>query len=153
MTEKIFNEWEERVFLNRYAVNMRRIEILQERIARAESETLGRSGSMGDLPRSGRINHPTEEAALKLAEIRAKCEEDIRGLIAECDAIEEVVNRIDDPMLRELIRIHYLESRKWEDVAARLHYSTAYVKRELNQRALEEVHISRLRKEEDDVRG
>ena len=49
-----------------------------------------------------------------------------------------VINMVEDEILRDLLRLRYLEFRKWEDIAYILHYSKRHTRRKYNE-ALGEV--------------
>ena len=49
-----------------------------------------------------------------------------------------VISRVEDENLRDLLRLRYLEFRKWEDIAYILHYSDKHIFKKYNE-ALKEV--------------
>ena len=49
-----------------------------------------------------------------------------------------VINNLEDDTLKSLLRLRYLEFRKWEDIAYILHYTERHTRRLFN-RALKEL--------------
>ena len=50
-----------------------------------------------------------------------------------------VISRVEDENLRDLLRLRYLEFRKWVDIAYILHYSEQHIHR-LHNKALKEIN-------------
>ena len=49
-----------------------------------------------------------------------------------------VINNLEDDILKSLLRLRYLEFRKWKDIAYILHYSKRHTRRKYNK-ALKEI--------------
>lgn len=138
---------EARAYLKRYEQKKQKIANLKAQIKRAEEDTRSGGVKIDGLPRAGKINHPTEDAALKLAQIRERLNRKIDRYEAECLEIEETVSMIPDARSEKLLSLKYLDGKKWDKVAEELYYSEAYVRRELHNRALELLEITMKRRE------
>lgn len=79
-----------------------------------------------------------EQAALAIYEL----EQEINGLIEnQCKALGEayeLINLLDDELLKLLMLMHYVGRKPWEQIASELHYSWQWV-HELHSRALNAI--------------
>ena len=140
---------ETKTYLRSYKCKKARIANLRANIRRAEEDARKSGIRLDGLPRSGKISHPTEEAAFKLAQIRDKINATISELEAECHEIEVTVESISDPRSVQILTLRYFEYRSWEYISRKMYYSIPYVKKELHNKALELLEIEKKRRNTD----
>ena len=141
-----------RAYLKSYKNKKQEITLLELSIRRAE-EDVRRGGYIDGLPRKSSISHPTEEAALRLAQIRDRLRKKIDALNAECQEIEDTVSMIPDPRARLILIYKYFNGLSWSEIANHMYYSEAYCKRELHVTALELLEIEMKRRSNDTNQG
>lgn len=139
-----YYQLEPKAYLNLFRVYKAKVINLRAEIDRLEDPTT--SVRMDGLPRSGGINHPTEDAALRLAEVKAKYKEAIKVSDEVCDDIMDTINTLEDPRSARLLNLRYCQGLAWYKIASQLYYSEAYVKKELHTKALEQVELEMKRK-------
>lgn len=137
-------------FLKRYKESKERIENRTADLRRYEEDLHGGRGrNIDGLPKKDNISHPTEAAAFRLAAARERYEKEIAENITICDAIAATVQAIPEPLLERLLTLRYIDGAKWSAVAKDLHYSQAYIEKELKAKALELLQIEMRRKENE----
>ena len=127
-----------RAFLNMYRISKGKIANMKLDIKRLEEDIL-KSRTMDGLPRHGGINHPTADAAIKLADKRARYEKEIAEQEQICATVEDVIHSVPDPTLERLLILRYTTGASWKFVADEMHYAKAYVEKELKTKAILEV--------------
>ena len=94
--------------------------------------------------KSNKIISNVENKAIDLFNL----EEKIKSHNIEIDEarkeIADIINQIEEENLRDVLRLRYLEFRKWEDIAYILHYSSRHTRRKHNEalREVEKILIS-----------
>lgn len=112
---------------------------------RIEKEMSSSGIKYDGLPRKGEISHPTEDAALTLAEIRWKYETEIRECNRIMDDIKDTLSQVE-PMSERLLTLRYCEGKEWREISKEIYYSEAYCKKELLNKALDEVQVVLIKK-------
>lgn len=104
---------------------------------------LGNLGKGGSMPCSAVANdyrqgYPMPQAVVggdwkRYGQQKARCEERIRALRKECDAIESYVEEgIGDSLTRRIFRMYFLEGRTQKEIAKLIHMDRSTVSRRLN---------------------
>ena len=65
-----------------------------------------------------------------------KLKEKILETQKEMKEVEELIGLVDDPLLQLMLRMKYIDCKKWSDVAKKVHYCTDYCLRK-RDKALE----------------
>ena len=98
-----------------------------EREYKQKQKEVGNISVCYDEIKTNNINSKVESKALEL--IRLKNDIDLHNV--EIDRlrkeIEGVIDKVDDDNLKTLLRLRYLEFKKWEDIMYILNYSRANV--------------------------
>jgi RNA polymerase sigma factor (sigma-70 family) len=97
-----------------------------------------RSPRFDGMPRGGSgHSSPTEDAAIKHADLLARYQQKTAELT---QALIEIENTIEclDPRERTLIRLYYAEGLTWEEVCVEMHYEWAQIHR-IHAKALEKL--------------
>ncbi len=136
-------DYEPRRYLELYGIYKSKAAIITALIK--ELEDPRRGFRMDGQPKAGSVSHPTEEAAFRLAEAKARYQAQIDEADEICNAVIETVNSLD-PRSATILYERYLKNRTWEQVAKSLYYSEPYVKKELHREALEQLQIAMARK-------
>lgn len=140
-----FYGYDPKSYLELYAIYKGKAAMLRGLIAELEDP---RGGTRLDgQPKKNSITHPTEEAAFRLAEAKARYQDQIEEADAICDDVLDTVNSLE-PRSATLLYEKYLKRNTWEQVARKLYYSEPYVKKELHQSALDQLQIELKRKGE-----
>ena len=113
-------------YLNRAYKCTRKKEMLEREYKQKQREVDNISVCYDEI-RTNNINSKVESKALEL--IKLKNDIDLHNI--EIDRlrkeIEGVIDKVDDDNLKTLLRLRYLEFKKWEDIMYILNYSRANV--------------------------
>ena len=92
--------------------------------------------SLDGMPRSGSgPGRPTEDAAIKHAELLEKYRQKVTELTEALIEIERAIEVLE-PRERTLIRLHYAQGMTWEEVCVAMNYSWRQIHR-IHAKALE----------------
>lgn len=121
--------------LKRYKTNKDRLirieEQIQELCERESTVVMGKvTGSSADFPytevrTSVQMYDPYEEENVR-RQIRRK-EADRLRILKEQEEVEDYINGIDDPEIKEIFELHYLEGKTQQKVADEIGYTQARV--------------------------
>ncbi|MDE6182697.1 MAG: hypothetical protein K2F59_05795 [Eubacteriales bacterium] len=113
------------------------INILQKELNQKRKEIDAMNTTYNEI-RANIINSMTEDKVVKIVEI----EEDIQSYKLKRDKaiveIKEIINKIDDEVLRKLMELRYIDCMKWEKIEKILGYSRQHINR-LNKKALKYI--------------
>ena len=113
-------------YLNRAYKCTRKKEMLEREYKQKQRE-VGNISVCYDETKTNNINSKVENKALEL--VRLKNDIDLHNV--EIDRlrkeIECIIDKVDDDNLKTLLRLRYLEFKKWEDIMYILNYSRANV--------------------------
>lgn len=125
-------------YLNRAYKCTRKKEMLEREYKQKQRE-VGSIRICYDEIKTNLINSKVEDKALEL--IRLKNDVDLHNI--EIDRIrkeiEGVIDKINDDNLKTLLRLRYLEFKKWRTIEHILNYSEQHIHR-LHNKALKEVN-------------
>ena len=126
--------------LNEYIETKREIEMIEDKIEfLKEKKTSIKSMVITDMPRYGNGEND------KIGELLAKIEEllsiynkkQIRWIEQQIK-IEEAINKLDNSIDRNIMRLRYLEGMKWEKICVKVNYRWAQVHRH-HKKILEKI--------------
>ena len=125
-------------YLNRAYKCTRKKEMLEREYKQKQRE-VGNISVCYDEIKTNNINSKVESKALEL--IRLKNDIDLHNI--EIDSlrkeIESVIDKVNDANLKTLLRLRYLEFKKWKDIMYILNYSRANVFI-LHNKALDKIY-------------
>ena len=131
---------EKKAFLSRYRLAgreaQRREEELRRWESRAASVTQGWGGEPGGSPRGDAL----QQAVEKMLELREELGRQLLRELSLRREVEEAVAGLEDPKLRQLLRLRYLDGLTWERLAERMALDCRWVQR-LHARALEALTL------------
>ena len=76
----------------------------------------------------------------KIVDLECKIRREIDTIVDQISEVSAVINLLDDPNERLLLKLRYVEMLKWEDVAKRMGYTKRYTEK-LHKRAIEHIKI------------
>ena len=126
--------------LNEYIETKREIEMIEDKIEfLKEKKTSIKSMVITDMPRGS--NSENDRLGILLGEIEELIniynEKQIR-LIKQQIKIEEAINKLDNSIDRNIMRLRYLEGMKWEKICVKVNYRWAQVHRH-HKKILEKI--------------
>ena len=101
----------------------RKVELLRQRVANLRMLTTNTTVRLTGMPRSGSPDQ--QRLATLLAEIDEKERElqeaEMAALAIRHEAVKSI-NRISDPLLQQILRLHDLEGKSWKDIPDEIGY-------------------------------
>lgn len=126
--------------LKKYKPNKDRLIRIEERIQelceREPTVVMGKiTGSSADFPytevrTSVQMYDPYEDENVR-QQIRRK-EADRLRILKEQEEVEDYINGIDDPEIKEIFELHYLEGKKQSEVAETVNIDRSYVSKKIS---------------------
>lgn len=98
------------------------IKALQRRREHYLEMALSGSGMSETHIRSTEVKSRTEAAAIGLAAVALELEKPMERYLAAVKRAELIMQRIDKPRYREVLQLHYLEGKPWQQVSAEMGY-------------------------------
>lgn len=124
--------------LKKYVSLMREAEELKAHIERLEEESKSlKAVAMDGMPKGTAVNDSIGDIVAKIEKCRAEYLHQYDLALCELYKIERVIKSLDESNERRLMRMRYIENRRWEDICVKLNYESAQVHR---------IHASALRK-------
>ena len=118
----------------------RRIDEAQERVDRLRAKLeAGRMSSITGMPRGGDADWTKTADRLILLEQRVNAR--VREMCALQHAAMDVINRVEEARLREVLELYYLDGFTWDQVAERMGFKDVRWFYELHGRALRLVKV------------
>lgn len=108
-----------------------RIEALEEKINSPRVQILS------DMPK-GTLRKDAADLIADLVDMKADYIRKYRKAVKELKRIEDAIDGIDNPTLRDLMRYKYIDGLKWEEVAVEMHYAWQHIHR-LHAKALRQL--------------
>lgn len=106
-------------YLRQYRTLCGKIERFNERIEQIEA-SLQRSVNIDGLPHGTGTSDPTQQTAIKLADIRAQLKRATMEAELTRQTIATEIESVEDPIYRELLYSRYILRLNWEDVTDRI---------------------------------
>ena len=79
------------------------------------------SPQMTGMPHGTGISNPTENYCLKKEKLLEKLNSKVEKYTDELLRIESIIDRIDDPEIRAIARMRFIQNMKWEDISDKIH--------------------------------
>ena len=73
------------------------------------------------MPHGTGVSNPLEKYLLKKEALIEKLNQKIEKYTDELIRIEEVIERIDDPEIRAIARMRFIQNMKWEDIGEKMY--------------------------------
>ena len=101
---------------NYYYINKQIIQ-LESKLEKLEEDLLS-SSQITDMPKNSKVNKPTEELAIKIAELKEIIVNKRIKLIDEMIAIEKYIDTIPNAEIQIIIRMRFIELKEWDEISA-----------------------------------
>lgn len=94
-----------------------------------------------DQPSSG----PTNQHASKVEEELIKIEQQRAWITGQLARLQNQIDKVDlalgniEPPYKTLLKLKYIEGRRWAEIYPRLNYSEEYIRTKINERALDMI--------------
>jgi len=118
--------------LSNYYYIDKQIKQLQNKLEELEEKLLG-SSQITDMPRSGRVSKPTEDIAIKIAELKKVIVEKRNRLIEENIFIEKYIDTVSDAEIQTIIRMRFIELKNWYAIGKELGFDYTWCCRKLHR--------------------
>lgn len=105
---------------------------LEELRTQAEHITADLTG----MPRGSGASSPVERVAVQIADLSWELEQDWLDVLVYQEEIRKTIDRIEDPVVAQVLSARYISYLTWRKVAETLHYS---------ERAVYKIHRKGLR--------
>ena len=79
------------------------------------------SPSISGMPHGSGVSSPIENYCLKKEKLLEKLNQKIEKYIDELIRIEDIIERIDDPEIRVIARMRFIQNMRWEDIGVKIH--------------------------------
>lgn len=128
-----------RAFMERVMNAQRRITHMQQRAQRYREMAMRSTSSMQATRVGGTdARSKVEDGACAFMDICRDIEEQANRLRDTIRQTSEVIDRLSDPVEREVLELRYLSGLRWEDIGRRMMYDERQVRR-IHVKALEHV--------------
>ena len=104
------------------------------------NKILNITGTLSDMPKSNKRSDMIATGIATMNDIEKEINKEIDELIQLRKEIEDKINAVDDPKLRELLKCRYLDCKSWEEIAYKNNITWRHVYR-LHEKALDEIKI------------
>ena len=127
-------------YLSQYKRMMDECRCLDIEIEELWTQLTSSTSSIDGMPKGSVTDHQTKLHAIMADKVKAKRAKkaEAEELMAE---ILEVIDKVTDPVHRQLLFERYIQDKKWEDIAIDLMYVEEYVRGELHGKALNEIRF------------
>lgn len=116
--------------LKEYIETKREIKIIEEKIEFLESKkTSIKSQIITDMPRGEAEQDRLGQLLIRIEELIELYNEKQSNLIKQQMKIENCIDKLDSSLERNIMRLRYLESMKWEKICVEVNYSWENVHR------------------------
>ena len=83
-------------------------------------------------------NQKLEGNAIRIVEAERKRQQTVAELLNHLEEIHKLVDKLDDDQLRILLKLRYVNHKKWEEIALMMDYDWRYVHK-LHAKALQQL--------------
>jgi len=127
-------------YLNQYRYLNKEIDRKIESLEFWRNKILNITGTLSDMPKSNKRSDTIATGIATINDIEKEINKEIDELIELRKEIEDKINAVDDPKLRELLKCRYLDCKSWEEIAYKNNITWRHVYR-LHEKALDEIKI------------
>ena len=85
------------------------------------------------MPHGTGVSNPIEKYFLKKEALMEKLNAKIEKYTEELIRIEGIIERIDDPEIRTIARMRFIQCMRWEDIGAKIHLDRTNCARKLKK--------------------
>lgn len=107
-------------YLAQYGELDKKVERYKERLAMINASIENTSIELDGMPKGTGTSSPTETAAIELIEIKAKLERYILVFETMRQQILDEIEKVPEPIYRELLYSRYIKGLRWEEVVDRV---------------------------------
>ena len=104
------------------------------------NKILNITGTLSDMPKSNKRSDTIATGIATINDIEEEINKEIDELIELRKEIENKINAVDNPKLREILKCRYLDCKSWEEIAYKNNITWRHVYR-LHEKALDEIKI------------
>lgn len=127
-------------YLKRYQAINRSIDQKLEEISMWRNRASKMGHSLSDMPRGGERQDQVQSAIDKICELETSINSEIDQLVLVRQDIENVINQVQDEVLKTLLKYRYLNGFTWEQIAVLMNYSYMQICR-LHGKALNQIKM------------
>ena len=91
------------------------------------------SPSMSGMPHGTDISSPIETYCIKKEKLLEKLNQKIAKYTEELIRIEDIIDKIDDPEIRAIARMRFIQCMKWEDIGEKIYLDRTNCARKLKK--------------------
>lgn len=124
-------------FLFEFLDAKRELKMIENRINMIRSDLLPKSPAITGMPGSHSSTDRMADMVAKLDELYQQEEKQRIIAIDKLQIIEELIEKVDKPILKSILYDRYIMGSKWEEVAEHMNYSTQRIY-QLRAQALQE---------------
>ncbi|NRG68931.1 sigma-70 family RNA polymerase sigma factor [Streptococcus suis] len=106
------------------------VEIMSKRqeIVSLRSKAL-KSPQYSTMPKGQKLGNATEDLNAQIIDDIAKINKEIEALYQERQILTQAINKLEDSMERNAVRLHYLNNYSWNDISTELNWSVRQLQR------------------------
>ncbi|HFI0423958.1 TPA: DUF1492 domain-containing protein [Streptococcus suis] len=106
------------------------VEIMSKRqeIVSLRSKAL-KSSQYSAMPKGQKLGNATEDLNAQIIDDIAKINKEIEALYQERQLLTQAINKLEDSMERNVVRLHYLNNYSWKDISKELNWSVRQLQR------------------------
>ena len=127
-------------YLSQYQYLNKEIDRKIESLEFWKNKILNITGTLSDMPKSNKRSDTIATGIATINDIEKEINEEIDKLIKLRKEIEDKINAVDNPKLREILKCRYLDCKSWEEIAYKNNITWRHVYR-LHEKALDEIKI------------
>lgn len=105
-----------------------------------KNKILNITGTLSDMPKSNKRSDTIATGIATINDIEEEINKEIDELIELRKEIENKINAVNNPKLREILKCRYLDCKSWEEIAYKNNITWRHVYR-LHEKALDEIKI------------
>jgi len=130
-------------YLNQYKFLNAEIDRKIKYMEDCKSKIFNVTGTLSDMPRSGNRSNVIEDGIVSINDIEQTINQDINELLCLRSEIENKINRVKNPMQREILKCRYLDLKKYEQIAVDKNIDLRWLYR-LHEKALDVIKIKKV---------
>ena len=127
-------------YLSQYKYLNKEIDRKIESLEFWKNKILNITSTLSDMPKSNKRSDTIATGIATINDIEEEINKEIDELIELRKEIEDKINAVDNPKLREILKCRYLDCKSWEEIAYKNNITWRHVYR-LHEKALDEIKI------------
>ena len=117
--------------------NLNKLYWLKQEVIQIENQirelTILSAFEMSGMPSSNSVSSPVEQFYNRLDKLRVKLVKAKTKVAQETERLESYIEKIEDPEIRVLARLRYIECKKWESIGDEMHMDRRTASRKLER--------------------